>query len=82
VRLEELAKLKSSDLIGNRTHDLPACIIAPQLMRYCLKRGLLLCSRELLILWRFISEKGNLMQINVACMLRYFFGKGICSFRY
>jgi hypothetical protein len=31
VRLEGLGQLrKSNDLIGNRTHDLPACSIVPQ----------------------------------------------------
>jgi hypothetical protein len=30
VRLEGLGKLKCSDLIGNRTRDLPACNIVPQ----------------------------------------------------
>jgi hypothetical protein len=31
VRLEELSKLKkSNDLIGNQSHDLPACSIVPQ----------------------------------------------------
>jgi hypothetical protein len=39
VRSEGLGQLKNADLIGDRTHDLPACSVVPQPTTLTLQLG-------------------------------------------